>query len=321
MEPKNHPQQNGLPREPGRRYAAGRVRPRAGTDIRQPVRGSVASAPPPTIPSPPKSDVSKPPKKVRKTTTAKPALPRPAKSIVLKRQMVERAKEHKKKVKRMHRRHLVGIGIALTIIVSFGIIAWSFQDLLPEKFRFLQPKQAPAVQENTQTTDVSMLDETAVSSQDLADYAVADDAPRILRIPKIELESRVRRVGVSLSGEPVGTSNIFDVGWFEQNGKPNASGAVLMNGHSIGPTKNGIFANLKQLQPTDIITVELGNGTVVTYRVSKVQEYPLNQIDMSAAVQPIDPTKKGLNLMTTSNRYSTRSDVSYRQLIVFALQQ
>ena len=317
MDPEKHSQSNGLHREPGRRYVAGRVRPRRGADVRYATEPLSVPAKVAVAPKPPATELPG----VRKPTTAKPALPRPEKSIVLKRQMVERAKAHKKKVKKMHRRHLVAFAIASTILVSFGVIAWSFQDLLPERLRFLQPEDAPATVVGTDDSEVSVLDEAAVSAEDITAYTVANDAPRVLRIPKLEVESRVRRVGVSLAGEPVATTSIFDVGWFEQNGKPNGLSAVLINGHSIGPTKNGIFADLKKLLPGDVILIELGNGTVVTYAVSKIQEYPLNQVDMSAATQPIDPSKKGLNLMTTSNRYSTRSTVSQRQLIVFALQQ
>lgn len=328
MEAQNGP--NHQRHEPGRRYAAGRVRPRAGADVHrvahppaphQPVVPEATPAPKPQ----PKPDVARPKDTkphTRKPSTAKPALPRTTRSAVLRRQMVEHAKEHKKKVKRNHRKHLVLFIILGVIAVSIGVIVWSFQDVLPFNVHFFQKgSQQPSKDERADTNPSSRLDETAINSEMIATYKMAPDAPRILRIPKIEVEARVMRVGVTLGGEPVAPSNIFDVGWFEQNGKPNEPGAVLINGHTYGPTKEGVFVDLKSLVLGDSIQLELGSGTVITYIVDRVQEYPFDQIDMSVATASIDPAKQGLNLMTTSNRYSNRSSTPGKQLIVFTTRQ
>ncbi len=296
--------------EPGRRYAAGRVRPRAGADVARtkPVK---ADTPPPA---------TKEPKSARTAGTTKPALPRTAKSIVLRRQMVEHAKQHKHKARRNFGKHLVSTVIVLVIALSLGTIVWAFRDLVPFQLSFLQSKESVKVMEDPKLVEQTNLEESVPTAKDFTTYVMASDAPRILRIPSLELESRVRRVGTALSGEPIAPSNIFDVGWFEVSGKPNETGAVLLNGHSVGPTKNGIFARLSELQAGDKVLLELGDKTVITYVVSKVQEYPVNQLDMSAATQSINPTKKGLNLMTTNSRYTSRTATPYKQLIVFTIQ-
>lgn len=318
----NNTQSHSRHHEPGRRYAAGRIRPRAGTDIHRPASKSHASdtAEKPVAKPQTKPDISKP-HSSRKQTKASPALPRPARSIVLKRHIVEHAKEHKKKVRKVHRRHFMWLIITATIIVSLGVILWAFQDLLPGNLNLFEPKESTAPQSQPTVIESNSLDETVNTPEMIATHKVATDAPRVLRIPSLEIEARIRHVGVSLSGEPVAPSNIFDAGWFEQNGKPNMPGAVLLNGHSIGPTKDGVFATINRLKPGDLIEIELGNGSKVVYGVVKVQQYPINQVDMRAALQPIDPTQPGLNLMTTSNRYSNRSENSRQQYVVFALQQ
>lgn len=318
MEPKNHPRPHSLPREPGRRYAAGRVLPRAGADIRRTAH-QTATTQAAVTPEPHRPTVEHK-KEAAKSEAIKPALPRTSKSLVLRRQMAEHAKAHKKKVRRMHRRHMVALGIALTVVTSVGVLLWAFQDALPIKLPFLRSAVPEYTQPETKVAETSTLDETPVTKEEIAAHKMTDDTPRVLHVPKLDLEARVRRVGASLTGDPVSPESIYDVGWFEQNGKPGAAGAVLINGHSVGPTKNGIFANLRQLQPGDQVLLELGNGSLLTYSVVKVQEYQLNQLDMEAAKQSLDPTKKGLNLITTSNRYSSRSENSRRQLIVFTQQ-
>ena len=314
MEPKNQHRPQSLSREPGRRYATVRVQPRAGADISSPVSHNTPAQP---KPEPLKPSDRKP---APKPPAVKPALPRTSKSLVLRRQMKEHAKAHKKKVRRMHRRHLVAMAIVLTAIISVLVLLWAFQDALPFKLPVISDSSTPQTQSQTKVVETSTLDETPVTKEEIAAHKMADDAPRVLHIPKLELEARVRRVGASLTGDPIAPQSIYDVGWFEQNGKPGAAGAVLINGHSVGPTKNGIFANLRELQPGDQVLLELGNGSIMTYSVAKVQEYQLNQLDLDAAEQSLDPTKKGLNLITTSNRYSSRLDNSRRQLIVFTQQ-
>ena len=320
MEPQNNP--NPLRPEPGRRYFAGRVRPRAGADVRREVPSKPITAPssPPlnkkTLAS---ADKSTP--KERKPSNAKPALPRTAKSIVLRRQMVERAKQHKHKVRKNYGKHVISGFIILVIAASLGAIVWTFRDLLPFKPSFLQQSSSNIALEETPQIEKTELEETPPLPRDIVIHTAADSAPRILRVPSLELEARVRIVGTALSGEPIAPNNIFDVGWFEINGKPDEAGVVLLNGHSIGPTKNGIFGRLHELKPGDLIFLERGDKSVITYTVSKVQQYPVNQLDMSAATQPIDPTKKGLNLTTTNSKYSSRSNTPYKQLIVFTIQQ
>jgi hypothetical protein len=234
--------------------------------------------------------------------------------------MVEKAKEYKRKTKRTHRRHFVGYIIAAIIFISIGVIVWSFQEFLPFNVRFLQPSTTlTPVSEVVVPQESGTLDETEATKADLVAYKTEAAEPRMIRIPKLQLESRVRRVGVSLSSEPIAPSNIFDVGWFESSGKPGDSGAVLLNGHTVGPTKKGVFSDLKLLVPNDIIELERGDGTVIVYRVSRIQEYPVNEIDMSAATEPVDPTKQGLNLMTTANKYSKQAGPNDRRMIIFAV--
>ena len=322
MDDQNNP--TPLPKEPGRRYSASRTSPGPGTDVRPGSTTKVATPQVATTLSATMKDITaakKPNPTGRKPATTKPALPRTAKSIVLRRQMIEHAKEHKHKIRRNYGKHIISVVIVSVIVLSLGTILWAFRDLLPDRPGFMKQKTTNSVIDERLSFENTELDETSPTPAEIATYVMSETAPRVLRIPKIELEARVRRVGMSLSGEPIGPSNVFDVGWFEVNGKPRDPGAVLLNGHSAGPTKAGIFSRLHELQPGDSIIIELGDKSIVTYVVTKVQQYPVNQLDMTAATKTINPSKNGLNLITTNSKYSSRSNTPYKQVIVFTVQQ
>lgn len=294
--------------EPGRRYSAGRLVARPGNDIiSRPART-------PIVPT----DSSKPTRQNRTVAKTKPALPRTKRSLVLKRQMVERAEEYKIHKKEAKKKHYYWYLVALVIFLAFGIVAWSFRGLLPFDFSlFSKQKPAASLSENKVQEVSSTLDETESTPAQVQANQVAKDAPKVLRIPSIALEAKIRQVGSTLQNEPIAPSNIFDIGWYDASGKPGEPGAVLLNGHTKGPTKEGIFSQLNQLNEGDQILLERGDGQVITYVVAKLQEYSGGQIDMIAATNPIDPTKQGLNLVTTVTKYSHTQN----RLIVFALRQ
>lgn len=320
-----------LHREPGRRYAAGRVRPRAGADVRGGPRPLVTTHPAPKtvlqVSHNQRQAISadvKPARipKERPESHLKPALPRQKRSLVLKRQMVERAAEHKKKTKSTHKRRFLGFISFTVVAVAFLVVCWSFWDLVPISSLISKAeKRLPTPTVMAPQQESSSLDENAPSVEEIREYQTTSDAPRVLRIPKLDVQTRVKRVGASLNGEPISPNNIFDAGWFDDSAKPGLPGVVLINGHTGGQTKDGIFSDLASLVANDLLLIERGDGINLTYKVVKVQAYPADQVDMTAALQSVDANKNGLNLMTSAIRYDGRSSKAEQRIVVFAVQQ
>jgi sortase (surface protein transpeptidase) len=287
--------------EPGRRYVATHISPRASAD--KPIDITVPRSQPKTA--------------VQRNPVTKPALPRTKRSQVLRRQMVERAKEQRTKVKKTRGKHVLWYLLGLVVIVAFLLVAWSFREALPfhvDLFKPAAPQPVNSIDSDPQET--STLDEMEVSEADIQIHVVPAETPRVLRIPSLQIAARVKQVGTTLSNEPIAPKNIADVGWYEGSSKPGSEGAVLLNGHLAGPSKDGVFKNIQSLKPGDEITLERGDGKVFIYNVSRIQEYSGGQIDMNAAINSINPTKKGLNLVTTLNKYSGTE----KRVIVFAVQ-
>jgi sortase (surface protein transpeptidase) len=308
-EPTKHTRK--LTNEPGRRYVATRIAPLPGAGI---TKTAAKTAPKPfdvVEPGPP-TKLS-----VQRNPATKPALPRTKRSQVLRRQMVERAQEQRFKTKKKRSKHVLWYGGALVVIGAFLIVAWSFREVLPFHIELFK-SEPPAVNSiDSDPHETSTLDEIEVSEADIQAHLVPTDAPRVLRIPKLNIAARVKQVGTTLSNEPIAPKNIADVGWYESSGKPGGEGAVLLNGHLSGPNKAGVFKDVHSLESGDEITLERGDRKILTYIVARVQEYSGGQIDMNAAVNSINPSKKGLNLITTLNKYSGTE----KRIIVFALQR
>lgn len=315
-----------LQSERGRRYAPTRPQDRRFVDV-MPANGERVSPrltentqevknQPPIKTS--MTDVSRP---KREVSFAKPARPRQNRSLVLKRHIVQRAAAHRTEVRRSYGKHIFAWGGLVAIVAAITVIVWAFWDVLPSgQEPGLSQTESRAVEQPRSTENI-VLDENFVGTQQLAEHVTAPDTPRILQIPKLKVNARVNQVGASLNGEPIAPGNIYDTGWFDDSVKPGAVGAVLINGHATGPTKNGVFANLDNLSVADQIILEKGDRTKITYKVVKVQTYPADRLDMSVAMQPIEPGKKGLNIMTTTSRYRLSIETSLERTIVFAVQE
>lgn len=170
-------------------------------------------------------------------------------------------------------------------------------------------------QPGTNSTVPSETNPPSVSS-----YKTAPDLPRAIRIEKIGVEARVLRLGVRANNQLGAPPNIFDAGWYEASSKPGEGGAVVIDGHVSGPTKPGVFHKLDKLATGDKITVERGDGNVISYTVVTKRTYPNDKVDMAAALVSITPGKNGLNLITCEGEVDHTGAHFKERLIVFAEQ-
>ncbi len=164
-------------------------------------------------------------------------------------------------------------------------------------------------------------DETPLNPKSLSRYTAAPDYPRKITINKIGVEARVKPLGVSKENQLLAPGSIYDAGWYEASAKPGVdAGAVLLDGHVHGPSKPGIFVNLKKLVPGDMIEIERGDGRVVTYRVEKTSQSPVATLDMKALLKSVKPGKQGLNIVTCGGKYDAKTGHYESRDQVFAVQ-
>jgi LPXTG-site transpeptidase (sortase) family protein len=211
------------------------------------------------------------------------------------------------------RRSLPGLALLLVMIVSISGLAG-----------LRSGKSAEAELWGTRSSIEPAGDESSEISErrpsNMQSYQVAEDLPRFLRIKDMGLSSRVRRVGVGTKTELKLPSNIHDVGWYESSVKPGESGAVVLTGHSSGPTKPGIFHDLTELEPGDELEVETGAGETYSYYVVKLEAFdiddPLDPLLVSAV-----PGSPALNLITEIGRFDSNANTFDQRLVVYAVQK
>ena len=162
--------------------------------------------------------------------------------------------------------------------------------------------------------------EAPIAPSLIAEYKVEASLPRMIRISKIKVEARVMQVGLLKDGSLGAPKNTNDASWYTGSSKPGQGGAVLIDGHASGATKAGVFWDLKKLEAGDVISIERGDGTVISYKVVKKQQVDAGKVDMAAALVPVTQGKAGLNLITCAGTYDAKSQTYDQRVVVFAEQ-
>lgn len=145
--------------------------------------------------------------------------------------------------------------------------------------------------------------------------------PRYLIIPKLNINTNIYAVGKTKEGAIDAPQTAWGVGWYQEGTLPGAgSGAALIDGH-VNDAFNtpGVFYELSSLLPGDDITIIRGNDSELRYKVAKVTEEPLENIDMSRVLNPVETDKEGLNLITCGGRYDKRTGTYASRVIVYAV--
>lgn len=166
----------------------------------------------------------------------------------------------------------------------------------------------------------SVPDERPITPAQVAAHITAADEPRLLKIKKLGITSRVIGLGQNNKGELLAPRSIFDAGWYSASAKPGAGGAVLIDGHSTGLTKQGVFSAIKTLVAGDEMSIERGDGRLVSYRVVLSRQFPADAVDMASAISPITPGKAGLNLITCAGIVNAKNFSFSDRIIVYAEQ-
>ena len=151
-------------------------------------------------------------------------------------------------------------------------------------------------------------------------YTVPADQPRIMTIPAINVNARVKAVGVTKDNAMGTPANVYDAGWFNQSSKPGQDGAMVIDGHVSSESAHGVFYDLKKLKSGDTITIERGDHTTLNYSVVTTKTYDYNNVDMLAVLRPVDPDKPGLNLITCGGSVIKGTHEFDKRVVVFAKQ-
>jgi LPXTG-site transpeptidase (sortase) family protein len=143
--------------------------------------------------------------------------------------------------------------------------------------------------------------------------------PKTLTIAKLDIHSSIDSVNLTEAGAMGVPSNIWNAGWYVGSSQPGQSGAVFIDGHSSS-SRGALFGNLDTLVTGDQIEVERIDGTKVKYSVAKVSVVNRHDVDMTTMLQPYEPHKNGLNIMSCVGDWIASEQTLKNRVLVYATQ-
>ncbi len=152
-------------------------------------------------------------------------------------------------------------------------------------------------------------------------YKVAAALPRVITIEKLGVKARTLSLSLDKDNALKAPSNIFDTGWYNGSAKPGEAGAMVIDGHVSGPTQKGVFYNIKNLKPGDLIKIERGDGKTYSYKVTGTTAYDADNVDMAKLMTSSVPGKAGLNLITCGGKFNSKTNKFEQRIVVFAVLQ
>jgi len=151
---------------------------------------------------------------------------------------------------------------------------------------------------------------SAASSAGPAQSALSTAAPDQLQLPTIGLSAHIESVGRTPQGAMDVPKDIRDVGWYAPGIRPGLMGDAVIDGHLDWYTGPAVFANLSQLAVGDQAVVVYTDGTVVTFRVTSLTNYPAGQAPADLFSPQGSPR---LSLITCSGSWD---GIQYNQRLV-----
>ena len=168
------------------------------------------------------------------------------------------------------------------------------------------------------------VDETPVTQKMINEYKVPASHPRYISIPALGIKNaRVQSVGLTENNVLDTPKNISDTAWYNKSATPGQGyGAVIIDGHNGGISRDGVFAGLDKLKNGDEITIERGDGEIFTYEVTENKTESLkdaNTSGMQRLMKPYDTSKEGLGLITCAGKWVPRDKVFDKRILVRAI--
>lgn len=204
---------------------------------------------------------------------------------------------------------------SVATVVAFGLIAYGGWGLW--QYWHTTHDQPQTITQTVITHSTDTPNETNPTTA-CTNYKVADNHPKRIHIPALDVSGCITKVGVDQHGAIAAPDNIYTAGWYINSALPGQPGLSIIDGHLSGRyKKDAIFQHLNKLKKGETFTVTLGNDKVLKYQVFNVKTVSLdNAIDTLLAKDPNISSQ--LNLITCGGSYDKTTQQYNRRVIVSA---
>jgi LPXTG-site transpeptidase (sortase) family protein len=125
--------------------------------------------------------------------------------------------------------------------------------------------------------------------------------PVSLTIPAIGVQTNLIHLGLASDGTLQVPSTTKVAGWYTGSPRPGDVGAAVIAGHVDSVAGPGVFFQLRQLHPGDLVYVKRADGSVAAFTVTNVQQYLKTQFPSAAVYGPVPDAE--LRLVTCGGTF------------------
>ncbi len=140
--------------------------------------------------------------------------------------------------------------------------------------------------------------------------------PVRLRIPALGIDTNIEALGLQSSGAMDVPSNIWNGGWLASGTKPGDVGNAVIAGHKDSVKGEAVFWSLENLSPGDKIYVSDSNGNELTFVVTELASYPLDNTPLNRVFGLSDQPQ--LNLITCYGDFVKEQHTYNKRLVVYS---
>lgn len=206
------------------------------------------------------------------------------------------------------------------IVIGTIFLAWDTYQVNLELKRRIDTLSSVTSNSSTsaeQRQQAEGTDETIPTAEALSKYTVSPNMPRTISIQKIGVKARVFQMDTNIDGSMQAPIGIYDAGWYTGSARPGISGAAVMDAHSSGPTRQGLFGRLDQLTTGDVVEIELGDAKKISYRVMHKESVAKESVDMKKLLSVYGKASEGLNLITCTGTWMKREQTYSNRTIIY----
>jgi sortase (surface protein transpeptidase) len=141
-------------------------------------------------------------------------------------------------------------------------------------------------------------------------------APVRVQIPAIGVDSGLLTLGLrddrTMEVPPDGES----AGWYSGAPTPGELGPSIIVGHVDWAGTEGVFYDLRDLEPADEVTVTRADGSTAVFRVSRVEQFRKSEFPTDAVYGDLDHA--ALRLITCGGSFDRQARSYVDNIVVFA---
>ena len=140
-------------------------------------------------------------------------------------------------------------------------------------------------------------------------------APVRVRIPAIDVDADLMRLGLRDDGTMEVPPAAYPAGWYTGAPTPGEMGPAIIAGHVRWNGQAGVFEDLGDLRPDDEVTVARKDGSSAVFRVTRVERFRKDRFPTDVVYGDID--HPGLRLITCGG-YDRQAGTYGANVIAFA---